>query len=99
MYLTASWLVATVISEVLSALLVSVFFLLIFFWLIFCFIFYYFTYFYYFFYFFPTDFAWILWKTEPGAGLPYNPRAASVREKGKETNTWWYRMPVQKTLP
>ena len=31
------------------------------------------------------------------AGLLYKPRAVNVREKGNETDAWWYRMPLQKT--
>lgn len=49
--------------------------------------------------FFYSWFNGVPWKTEPKAGLRYNPRAARLREKGNEAGTWWCRMPVQKTVP
>lgn len=37
---------------------------------------------------FPPNFTWVLWKTEPKAGLMCRPRAVGVRETGSKTDAW-----------
>ena len=37
---------------------------------------------------FPPDFTWVLWKTEPKAGLMCRPRMVGVRETGSKTDAW-----------